>query len=241
METEKKSVAFEARQMLRGATRASLATIDAATGAPYVSLAAVATLIDGRPVTLLSTLARHTQNLASNPSASLLIEVPAKTGGVMAGSRVTLSGSMTPVDEPQARRRYLARHEDASDFVDFTDFGFYSMDVAEAHFIATFGRIHTLEGEVLLPSHPADAALADIEAGAVSHMNDDHTDAIQDYATGLAGAPAGNWRMADLDREGFTLVSNYRLLRMVFPKPIESAADLRKSLTKLAKQARISR
>ena len=240
METEKKSVAFEARQMLRGATRAALATIDSVTGNPYVSLTAIATQPDGRPVTLISALARHTKNLAQNTAASLLIEQPAETGGVMAGARVTVTGPMSICSDLTSRNRYLARHPDARDFVDFSDFSFYHMDIQEAHFVAAFGRIHTISGRELLPSDPIVSELAEIEPTALRHMNDDHHDAIGDIAVKAGGAATENWQMIDLDREGFSIMSKHGYLRIVFPKPLDSSLDLRKSLTELAKQARIS-
>ena len=48
------------RTLLRGATVATLATTDRATGAAYASLVEVATSADAAPVLLLSGLARHT-------------------------------------------------------------------------------------------------------------------------------------------------------------------------------------
>ncbi|MBZ0215748.1 MAG: DUF2470 domain-containing protein [Fimbriimonadaceae bacterium] len=240
MKTEKKPDAFEARQIVRQARQAALATLDATTGAPYVSLAAVATLADGRPVTLISTLARHTQNLRVNPAVSLLFEIPAQTGGVMAGSRVTLSGRLLPCDDEQARRRYLARHGDAADFVDFPDFGFYALDIEEGHFIAAFGRIRTIAGDKLSLNTPLDDELARGEGSAVSHMNEDHLDAIQRYAVEIGGAAPGDWRMTDIDREGFSLISDSGLLRIIFPKPLESFGDLRKCLAEMAQRTKKS-
>lgn len=233
METEKNPDDFEARQIVRGAQKAALATRDAKSGAPYVSLAAVATLPDGRPITLISTLARHTQNLLADPAASLLFEIPAETGGVMAGSRVTIMGQLRPNDDKTGRRRYLARHADAADFVDFADFGFYALDISEGHFIAAFGRIRTIAGDKLSLNQSKSAAFAEGEASAINHMNEDHLDAIQRYAAKTGAKPAA-WRMIDIDQEGFCLNSELGLLRITFPKPLDSFADLRKTLAEMA-------
>lgn len=62
------------RNLLGQAATASLATIDVGTGHPYVSLVEMATLPDGRPLLLLSRLARHTRNLEVDPRAALLID-----------------------------------------------------------------------------------------------------------------------------------------------------------------------
>ncbi len=235
MKTERKSDEFEARQIVRGARKAALATIDLQTGSPYVSLAAVATLTDGRPITLISTLARHTRNLLKNPAASLLYEIPATSGGVMAGSRVTLSGQMTPCHAKRAIHRYLARHNDARDFADFSDFGFFQLQVAEGHFIAAFGRIQTIDGEKLTFNSPLEAALAEQEAIAIEHINKDYLELIQGYCNNTSRAIPGKWRAGDIDREGISLVSDQGIARIIFPKPLNSLADLEKCLVDLEK------
>ena len=53
------------------------------------------------------------------------------------------------------------------------------------------------------PAHAA--ALAEVEAGAVAHMNEDHADAFGLYATGLLGAKAGDWRAIGLDPDGLDM------------------------------------
>ena len=242
MESEKKSDAFEARQIVRRSSKAALATLDVKSGTPFVSLAAVATLVDGRPVTLISTLARHTQNLKENPAASLLFEVPAQTGGVMAGSRITLVGALKKCDandiandNENIKRRYLARHEEAADFVDFADFDFYRMDIQEGHFVAAFGRIRSIPGEKLWSISPTDIDFTQGESSVIAHMNADHLDAIQGYASEFGGSESGDWRMMDIDREGFSIVSSGRSERIIFPKTLQSYTDLRKTLAELAK------
>ena len=62
------------RRLIRTALKASLATLDRATGHPYASLILVATEPDGAPVFLISRLALHTRNLEKDPRASLLID-----------------------------------------------------------------------------------------------------------------------------------------------------------------------
>jgi hypothetical protein len=57
---------------------------------------------------------------------------------------------MTPVADPSARSRFLARHPEASLYVDFTDFSFYALTVESAHLVAGFGRIVDLTGAEIL-------------------------------------------------------------------------------------------
>src|SRR6202140_1033999 len=67
----------------------------------------------GRPIFLISTMAMHTQNLQSDPRASLLVTQDDSGGDPLGASRVTLVGSVVPVPETEvgaAREIYLARH-----------------------------------------------------------------------------------------------------------------------------------
>ena len=62
-----------ARALLRGCRYGTLATL-AEGGAPFASLVALASDERGAPLLLLSDLARHTQNLKRDGSASLLLD-----------------------------------------------------------------------------------------------------------------------------------------------------------------------
>jgi len=87
----------EARLLLRRMRHASLATLDRETGYPYASLVNFATDLAGRPVIFISRLARHTYNLQSNPSSSLLAAHLPDSGDALTGARVTVLGEFRPV------------------------------------------------------------------------------------------------------------------------------------------------
>ena len=63
----------DAKRLMRTARTAALATLDPASGAPLTTLVGVASDFDGAPLFLMSTLARHTQHLAADPRASVLL------------------------------------------------------------------------------------------------------------------------------------------------------------------------
>lgn len=146
----REDAARSAARLLDEARMAALGTLGAG-GHPLVSLVAVATLATGAPLLLLSRLALHTKNLAADPRASLLLRDEA-AADPMAEARVTLIGAMTPLADPSARARFLARHPEASLYVDFTDFGFYTLTIESAHLVAGFGRIVDLTGAEILAS-----------------------------------------------------------------------------------------
>ncbi len=226
------------RHLMRTAVKGSLATLDHDTGHPYVSLVLVATEPDGTPVLLLSFLARHGKNLRKDARASLLLDGTGDRAEPLTGNRLTLFGEIRPSSSPTARRRFLARHASASDYVDFGDFSIYTLGISSGHFIGGFGRILTIVPPELLTRIDEAQALIDAEADIIEHMNSDHADAVALYATELAGRPAGDWRMCGIDPEGVDLLQRTNAARIDFPKPIHSAAEARQILVVLVQQAR---
>ncbi len=207
-------------------------------GHPYASLVLTATEPDGTPLFLISRLALHTKNLAGDARASLLIDGTGTDADPMAGARVTLIGEVRPTGSATARRRFLARHPAAAGYADFPDFFFYAFDIASAHFIGGFGRIVDLKRDELLIDVAGAEALIEREADIVMHMNEDHADAIELYATRLLGAAPGAWRMTGIDPEGCDLVLGSRALRLPFETRITNAEEARRELVRLVGVAR---
>lgn len=228
-----------ARRVLRLALTGALATLDER-GHPFASLVTVATTLRGEPIMLLSELAVHTRNLARDPRASLLLVAPGGEGGdPLAGARVTVSGTVAAAPgSASPGRRFLARHPEAAGYAGFRDFAFYEMAVDSAHLVAGFGRIVGIPGEDLLLDVPADHPLAEGEAGAVEHMNEDHSDAVALYATRLLGLPPGNWRLTGIDPLGIDMLDGSSPARLDFHSPISGPGDLRRTLVDLASEAR---
>jgi putative heme iron utilization protein len=227
-----------ARQVLRIAAAGSLATLNE-DGSPFASLVTVATSPEGEPLLLLSRLAVHTANLLRDGRASLLLVAPGgESGDPLAGARLSVSGKIGKDDDPVLRRRFIARHAEATAYADFADFAFYRLHVATAHLVAGFGRIHTLPAAELLTDCSDCSALIEAEAGAVAHMNADHADAIGLYATKLLGMPEGDWRATGCDPDGMDLRAGALRARLAFPQKVRSGGELRKMLVELAAQAR---
>lgn len=226
-----------ARHLLRSAPVGSLATVmRESDGAPYASLVAVATDHDGAPILLLSDLADHSKNLKNDDRVSLLLSGSGAHEDPLAGERLSLMGTLVRSDRPTLRERYLARHHRAERYADFADFGFYHMSIDRAHLIAGFGRIHWIEGENLRiePSEQLVAAETDV----VAHMNDDHADAVQLYATKLLGCGDGDWRMTGVDGEGADLRFRDQVARLPFDCRVQDSTDVRKELIRLVNKAR---
>ncbi len=226
---------------MRRAFKGSLATIDARNGYPYASLITLATDASGAPTFLISNLARHTANLAKDPRASIMVDETGALADPLQGARVTLHGKAERTKEEAVRRRFLARHPEAAFYADFPDFAFFRLTLEGAHYIGGFGRIFDLApGELLVPVDAA-ASLLEGEPGIVEHMNADHADAVELYATALADAAAGPWRMTGVDPEGFDIVLDGAARRILFAQPIASPAEARTELVRLVAEARAGR
>ena len=229
-----------ARSLLRRSRQGALATLMARGGDPYCSLVNVATHADGSPILLISRLALHTQNILADARISLMLDERAE-GDPLEGSRIMLAGRAEEAggdDVAILRRRYLNAHPSAEAFVDFKDFSFFRIRPHAAHLVAGFGRIVDLKPEQFLTEIADAGALLDAEQGAVEHMNEDHRDAINLYATKLLGADVADWRCTGCDPDGVDMQAETATLRLDFPERVTGPGELRKMLVKLADEAR---
>ncbi len=226
------------RTIIRRALKASLATIDHETGSPYASLVIVATDACGAPVTLLSTLANHTKNLANDPRASLLFDETGGSGELLEGARVSVSGILEATDDPQKQARFLNRHPSAAGYAGFEDFAYYALKLEGAHFVGGFGLINDLTAQELTTDISDAAALLEAEVEIVEHMNAGHADAVQLYARKLLGAQNGEWRFVSCDPLGCDLVWGETGLRLDFPHRVTTPHEIRKALVELTRRAR---
>lgn len=227
------SPAATARRLVRALDRATLATSQ--DGWPYASLVLAAVDHDASPLLLLSDLAEHSKNLKRDSRASLLFDGTAGRDDPLTGPRVTVLGEVKPVADPRLMARFTARHPSAG-YAGFADFHLYRLDIARAHLVAGFGRIHAIAADALLL--PAPAALAEAESDILQHMNQDHGEAIELYATRIAGASGSGWRMTGIDPEGIDLRRGGVVVRLDFPAPVGDAETARAALVRLARQAR---
>jgi putative heme iron utilization protein len=229
-----------ARRLVRSCGHAALGTSLA--GRPYVSLVAAACDMDASPLLLLSDLAQHTKNLAADPSVSLLFEDVAGHPDPLAGPRLTLLGRAERRDGPGALARFTARHPAAASYAGFGDFHLYRMEIERGHLVAGFGRINWIEARELRLSVDA-GALAAVEPDILEHMNRDHADAIELFATRLIGRQGTGWHMTGIDPDGIDLrrpmEAGGETARLDFEIPVLTPAAARHTLAGLAQRARV--
>jgi hypothetical protein len=196
----------------------------------------------GQPVFLISTMAMHTQNLLSDPRASLLVTPPQSRSDPLGAARVTLMGTVTKVPKEEAievRELYLARHTDASYWVDFQDFGFFRMALADVYFVGGFGSMGWV-----MPEDYARAAvdpLADEASSLIQEFNTEQAATLLLLARVFGNVEAQQATVTALDRLGFhlriTTPGRMQGGRVAFTKPVRNASEARAGLASLAVQA----
>jgi heme iron utilization protein len=229
-----------ARSLLRRSRQGALATLMAGNGDPYCSLVNVASHADGSPILLISRLALHTRNILADNRVSLMLDERA-AGDPLEGARIMLAGRAEEAAGEAAgmlRRRYLNAHPSAEAFVDFKDFSFFRIVPSGAHLVAGFGRIIDLQPAQLLTEIDDASELLEAEQGAVEHMNEDHRETMNLYATKLLGAESADWMCTGCDPDGMDMQAGATVLRLDFPERVTSGMALRKILVRLAGEAR---
>ena len=197
---------------------------------------------EGQPVFLISTMAMHTQNLLGDPRASLLVTPPQSRSDPLGAARVTLMGTVTRVPKEEAlevRERYLARHADASYWVDFQDFGFFRMALAEIDFVGGFGSMGWV-----MPADYARAAvdpLADEASSLIREFNTEQAATLLLLARVFGSVEAQQATVTALDRLGFhlrlTTPGRMQGGRVAFINPVRDVSEARAGLAGLAVQA----
>lgn len=226
------------RDLLRGLDRAALASaLPGETGVwPYASLVLVAVDHDLSPLLLLSDLAEHTKAIQADSRVSLLFDGTAGLDQPLTGPRVTVLGRAERTADERTKARFLARHPDAALYAGFKDFRFYRVAVERTHLVGGFGKIRWIDRADL--AAPQTLGLAEAEAGIVTHMNEDHADAIQLYAGKLLGLAGAGWHMTGIDPEGLDLRQGGQVARLAFEAPLAAAGEARKVLVALVAKAR---
>ena len=221
----------DAKRLMRLARTGALATLDASGGAPLATLVGVASDFDGAPLFLMSTLSRHTKNLAHDPRASLLLTVRHERGDPLNHPRVTLNGRVERCAAPRVKARYLKRNPKAGLYAGFADFALFTLRIEDVHFNGGFGRAAPLTPAEVLISREGEAALTEAEDRLVAAANALGPAALARLAGHKAARPL--WRAIGLDAEGLDLTAGGRPARAQFAAPAHEPEAWRTRLEEL--------
>lgn len=229
----------DARRLIREHPWGVLSTLSKKyPGYPFGSVVPVCADYGGKPLILISKLAQHTQNIEQAPQVSLtLVDNP--TEHVQADARVTLvaDAERVPVEQvDDVAQRYYRFFPASVGYHSELDFVFYRLQVKTIRYIGGFGQIHWLGADLLTPN----PLTPQEEAGIVSHMNDDHGNALADYWRHAGYALTENQpvEMIAMDGESLVLRHANRLVTLPLPLPVTAFADARVCLVKMANIAR---
>src|SRR5882672_10249909 len=242
------SYAERARTLAHLGRTGTLATLSRKhPGHPFASVMPYALDEQGRPLLLISSMAMHTQNLMADGRASLLVAQPT-AGDPLAAARLTLIGEARAVPKAEVegtRSAYLARHANASYWVDFEDFGFWRLEPVDLYFVGGFGAMDWVSAADYMAAEPD--PLADASESILQHVNEDHGAALLAYLRGLGGEslsggePPDEATMVAVDRLGFKvrLRTGERVhgLRVPFPREITTARQCREAFIELFRGA----
>ena len=197
----------------------------------------------GRPIFLISTMAMHTQNLQADPRASLLVTQNAAVDDPLGASRVTLVGNALPIPKPEvarARQLYVEHYANSKYWVNFEDFSFYRMEVADVYYVGGFGVMGWVSAGDYDRSQPD--PLADAMTEIIRHMNADHKDALLLLTRQFGAMEVEDATMTAVDRLGFQARlktrDGMRGVRIAFPREAGHAAEARKVFVEMVQRAR---
>ena len=234
--------------LLRGSATGSLAWLEPEQQWPAASLVTVATMPDGNPIILISSLSGHTRALQANPHCGLLLSRNG-AGDPLAHPRISLQARARFLEHASAeaqcaRRRFLNRHHKAARYADFGDFSFVVLELSHASLNGGFGKAYELTAAQLTldAAQLGDFAQAQqAEQAALEHMNQDHSDAVRAYAKAAGAADSPDWRLTGIDPTGIDLIDRGQALRIPFTPPLEGVAEIRPRLVAMAQAVRQSK
>jgi len=196
-------------------------------------------------VLYISLISEHFRNLSADPRGSLLIAADLQSANPQAYARATCLITFDRVSEgelSEIREQYEHRFPDAVNYELAHNFVFMRGSISRVRWIGGFGDIRWINGEQLRRVAP-DAILSSSDQ-ILTHMNEDHSDALRDYVRAFCKADPKN-----LPIEMVSITSRYCEVavgfsdhriryRIEFPREVLTPEDARAVLVQLARAAR---
>ncbi len=232
------ALAGKARALLRRSPVGVLSTWSRTLpGFPFGSLAPFAMTHEGRPLLYVSRMAEHTRNLAADARACLTVSEAGRTPAQAIG-RASLLGEVRQASEAEhgaLAARFFALFPEQHEFEALGDFAFWWLEPLRVRWIGGFGEIAWIErDDWLLPApdwqHDED--------GIVTHMNEDHRDALRAMARAHGSAETDDATMLTCDSEGFHLRSGDAVRWIPFGRRCQTANEVRAEMVRLTREAR---
>jgi heme iron utilization protein len=237
------SLAAEAKQFFRSTRSGVLSSFSAKfAGYPFGSVMPFVLGHDCQPIVLISTIAEHTKNIIANSKVSLLVFAGAED--LHANGRLTLVGEAEQLDKNDAdlMARYCRYFPDSIGYLAMHDFQFYRIHIAQARYIAGFGKMSWMDGDEIIDTNQSVNTIAKLETSMIEHMNADHQDSMQLYCQHFHAVTPSRVTLIGVDSDGFDIEAvigdDIKMLRFNFESPIFDANSARMAFAALSKTAR---
>jgi|TARA_B100000768_G_C11218667_1_gene349439 hypothetical protein len=186
----------------------------------------------------LSDLAEHTENLHYKSESSLTIFETNHEGDVQNSQRLTLVGDLSIVEEEDVQhcsKLFYSILPDSKKYSQMHDFKFYQLVIKSARWIGGFGKIAWLDEKSWSNENPE---WYENEKAIIHHMNEDHQETIVSALKAQHNIEDKTVKMSLMNIDGYYVKSRHYYYFIQFPKPSYTSADVKKSLTILAKKYR---
>ncbi len=231
MNEPKATLATRARSLMRRCDSGTLATHSRShPGYPFASLAAFAVDQDACPVMLVSRLAEHSRNLASDSRASLLVQ--RASNNPQADARATLIADAAQIfPDAEFLERYVRQVPGARDLLELGDFFFIRLQPVAIRFIGGFGAVRWVD--------PADYApppsrIPNVEGELIDSLAVSHASQVRSLAQRTLGRDVDDARLIGIDGEGIDVRAEGARLRFDFAAPVSEPARAAEAIMALA-------
>lgn len=236
---EKFEIVKDARRLLRTQELGVLSTHSKSMeGYPFGSVTTYISSVKGEPIFYISDLAQHTRNIDQNPKMSL-IAFTGDDDDANAGARLTVIGEAKKLEGELAEKvakRFYRIFPASEKYKNAHGFDFYILSCEKIRYIGGFGEIHWISKDSWMLDEPE---WLEAEEGMVTHMNEDHQDAMQLILKHKLGIDAENVEMLAVNPDGFFVKADeHKPIFIDFPEIAQSSGSVRKHLVDMTHEAR---
>jgi hypothetical protein len=208
-------------------------------GYPFGSVTPFMSDSDGKIYLYISDIAQHARNLHENNKTSITVYNQTESGDQNENARITIVGDAKVVDDAHhddMLDRYVQLFPEAESYKQAHDFKLWQIDVKRVRYIGGFGKIFWLEQEEW-NSDPAPWNKQEAD-GMITHMNDDHQDAMALILQHYCGVNDEQVIMSGIVSDGCYLHSQARNYFIPFAEACIKKSDARKQLVDLTHTSR---
>jgi putative heme iron utilization protein len=230
----------EARLLLRQTDVGVVSTLSKnLRGYPFGSVTPFISDSAGHLYFYISDIAQHAANMIADSRMSLTVYKTRTSGDQNENARLTIVGDGSPMsgeEHDEMLARYIKQYPEAESYKQAHDFRMWKVKVKRVRYIGGFGKIFWLEKEEWMqPSSPWDF---NTEMGMITHMNEDHQDAMALILKNHTGEINDDVTMSGILSDGCYFQSKEKAFFIPFTEVCQSSSDVRLQLVALTQLAR---